>query len=113
MTREPFSASVLEGELLGCARGGQLGYSGYAAAARQAASEKARIGRFLAISWRTDGALHTSDQILVNRATTGPVRRVLDFTFGRMTGFQRPVSESASHSGVRCRFSSAMKYSAL
>lgn len=48
------------------------------------------------------------DEGLVKRATTGPVCRVRDFTFGRMTGAQRPRSDNRVHSGVRCRFSVAI-----
>src|SRR6185369_10549603 len=42
-------------------------------------------------------------------ATTGPLRRARDFTFGRITGIQRPMSESFFHSAVSCRFCSVMK----
>ena len=35
--------------------------------------------------------------------------RMRDQMERRITGIQRPVSESAFHSGVRCRFSRVMK----
>ena len=56
----------------------------------------------------SDASRRRGEFHFVNRATTGPVRRVRDFTFGRITGAQRPRSDNAVHSGVRCRFSVAI-----
>ncbi len=68
---------------------------------------KSASARVNAFSYGPSGARQFAD--FLNLATTGPARLARDFTFGRMTGAQRPRSDSCFHSGVSCRFSFVMK----